>query len=800
MNELLIECLTIAAYPGATMESAPPDGPRNGNLNISDVLDVIQTDLDYADTNMAGYAPAGPVPRPDEFDPLIRARRQAEVEITEQPASKALRFRYECEGRSAGSIPGANSTADNKTFPSVRVVGYQGPAVVVVSCVTKDPPYRPHPHNLVGKDGCKKGVCTVNLNVETMSVTFQNLGIQCVKKKDVEESLRLRESIRVDPFQTGFDHRLQPTTIDLNAVRLCFQVFVEGHKRDQYVVPLKPVISDAIYDKKSMCDLVIYKMSDCSASVAGGKDIILLCDKVTKDDIEVRFFEVRDNRLYWEAFGEFLPADVHKQVAICFKTPRYASLELESPVRAQIQLRRPSDKQCSEARPFTFTPLDSGRPFWSYKRAKTHVSLFHRLLSWETGDEPSAKRGASADGRRSAELTSAVLGDLPAPAPAAPAAAPAEVQPPLPPKRLHRVKRDTDCADYALPMPGQSRVEAPTKAEILLRRYTAPSPGGETSPGRGLLAADFNNGNYERVEQMALYAGVAPMASASEFDEANGIEEKKRKMARNSGRLQQYLADNLGSDQGPSVGRPFGDLGARPKVKAAAKRMKQIKPEPVDAPAASDPVFVPSSAGRGPTAAGGAAIVSPSGMSGGGIVQQTQYIRPGGAAGAEPIKAEYLYPVPGGPQYQGYRSPQHPAATPPPPPGAVSPGPPPPPPPAGQHQLFDMDAQRPVTSAANIELDLSQLNSADLNLLSFPSDLDANQQAIEGHLSSNLSQSLSFLEEGDAPPPPPPPPAAVAVAPRPEPAGQDEPQDVQMDSFTRNTISELEFLNQLSKR
>lgn len=46
------------------------------------------------------------------------------------------------------------------------------------------------------------------------------------------------------------------------------------------------------------------------------------------DDIEVRFFEVRDNRLHWEAFGEFLPADVHKQVAICFKTPRYATLEV----------------------------------------------------------------------------------------------------------------------------------------------------------------------------------------------------------------------------------------------------------------------------------------------------------------------------------------------------------------------------------------------------------------------------------------------------------------------------------------
>lgn len=49
---------------------------------------------------------------------------QPYVEILEQPASKALRFRYECEGRSAGSIPGVNSTPENKTFPSIRVSVY----------------------------------------------------------------------------------------------------------------------------------------------------------------------------------------------------------------------------------------------------------------------------------------------------------------------------------------------------------------------------------------------------------------------------------------------------------------------------------------------------------------------------------------------------------------------------------------------------------------------------------------------------------------------------------------------------
>jgi len=69
-------------------------------------------------------------------------RKKPYVKITEQPAGKALRFRYECEGRSAGSIPGVNSTPENKTYPTIEIVGYKGRAVVVVSCVTKDTPYR----------------------------------------------------------------------------------------------------------------------------------------------------------------------------------------------------------------------------------------------------------------------------------------------------------------------------------------------------------------------------------------------------------------------------------------------------------------------------------------------------------------------------------------------------------------------------------------------------------------------------------------------------------------------------------
>lgn len=63
-------------------------------------------------------------------------------------------------------------------------------------------------------------------------------------------------------------------------MRLCFQVFLEGDVKGRFTVPLSPVVSDPIFDKKSMSDLVIAKLSDCTASVAGGKEIILLCEKV----------------------------------------------------------------------------------------------------------------------------------------------------------------------------------------------------------------------------------------------------------------------------------------------------------------------------------------------------------------------------------------------------------------------------------------------------------------------------------------------------------------------------------------
>ena len=66
-------------------------------------------------------APVGrrdPPPQPPRDPPRLI--------ITEQPKQRGMRFRYECEGRSAGSILGESSTEASKTLPAIEVGGRGG--------------------------------------------------------------------------------------------------------------------------------------------------------------------------------------------------------------------------------------------------------------------------------------------------------------------------------------------------------------------------------------------------------------------------------------------------------------------------------------------------------------------------------------------------------------------------------------------------------------------------------------------------------------------------------------------------
>ena len=145
---------------------------------------------------------------------------------------------------------------------------------------------------MVGKH-CLKGVCRVDVNETDMTAAFANVGIQCVKKKDVAASLKDRQNINVDPFKLGFNHINQP--MNLNAIRLCFQVFLRIPGRNPLVV--QPVVSAVIRDRKSHGDLNIVAISDNWSPVEGGKKILLFCEKVVRDDIQVHF-EYKDRCKY----------------------------------------------------------------------------------------------------------------------------------------------------------------------------------------------------------------------------------------------------------------------------------------------------------------------------------------------------------------------------------------------------------------------------------------------------------------------------------------------------------------------
>lgn len=99
-----------------------------------------------------------------------------------------------------------------------------------------------------------------------------------VSKFNVYTPLTVLNEFCFNEFAEGFSHASQASSIDLNAVRLCFQVFLKGPDRQH--IPIEPVVSDPIYDKKAMSDLVICKLSKPSSSVVGGEEIILLCEKV----------------------------------------------------------------------------------------------------------------------------------------------------------------------------------------------------------------------------------------------------------------------------------------------------------------------------------------------------------------------------------------------------------------------------------------------------------------------------------------------------------------------------------------
>nr|XP_032605011.1 nuclear factor NF-kappa-B p100 subunit isoform X2 [Taeniopygia guttata] len=316
----------------------------------------------------------------EQKEPLMETVEGPYLVIIEQPKQRGFRFRYGCEGPSHGGLPGASSEKGRKTYPTVKICNYTGMARIEVDLVTHSDPPRVHAHSLVGKQCNEAGNCVTIVGPKDMTAQFSNLGVLHVTKKNMMEIMkeklkqqkmrnRSRLLTEVELREIELEAKELKKVMDLSIVRLRFTAYLRDSSGN-FTLALQPVISDPIHDSKSpgASNLKISRMDKTAGSVRGGDEVYLLCDKVQKDDIEVRFYEDDENG--WQAFGDFSPTDVHKQYAIVFRTPPYHKPKIDRPVTVFLQLKRKRGGDVSDSKQFTYYPVVEDKEEVERKRKK----------------------------------------------------------------------------------------------------------------------------------------------------------------------------------------------------------------------------------------------------------------------------------------------------------------------------------------------------------------------------------------------------------------------------------------------
>ncbi|XP_022237843.1 nuclear factor NF-kappa-B p105 subunit-like [Limulus polyphemus] len=336
--------------------------------------------------------------------------RQPSLTITEQPADR-IRYRYKSEKGSHGGLTGKNSTASKRTYPTVKLEYFQrqhNEQVFIKATLYSVDELKPHVHKLMGKN-CKDGICMMELG-EDGTTSFVNLWILLIGKKEVpdilyqrkvESQLRLSGSTDLTDAEKVKLHEeaeQEAKDMDLNRVRICFEAFSKNPTVSDISYPIcQPKFSNNIANQKcpDVGELKIVRISKCSGVCTGNEEVFLLCEKVNKKDIKIRFYEEdSDGRLMWEDYGNFSENDVHHQVAIVFRTPAYKDCNIKEDVRVKLQLYRLKDSQYSESKDFQYTPAYD-REEIERKRRKITT---HQELQVHHDLDPSLQSGAGSSG------------------------------------------------------------------------------------------------------------------------------------------------------------------------------------------------------------------------------------------------------------------------------------------------------------------------------------------------------------------------------------------------------------------
>ncbi|XP_061393787.1 nuclear factor NF-kappa-B p110 subunit [Musca vetustissima] len=366
----------------AINHTAPGYNSDNNNMAVNYSFGTATVaPINFQQPTTAGGASSSYMPVKREYPATLR--------IVEQPVEK-FRFRYKSEMHGThGSLNGANSQRSTKTFPEIELCDYDQPAIIRCSLFQANRD-SPHSHQLVIRED-DHDICDPHeLNVSPdkgFYVEFKNMGIIHTAKKFIVEELLKKKRKRLQ-FELGRDNlttreqqelsiqtEREAKDMNLNQVRLCFEAFSVDSTNGRYTPIAAPVYSNTINNRKSAQtgELKITRLSIATGSATGGEDLILLVEKVNKKNIKVRFFEMNEDDLVWEAFASFRESDVHHQYAIVCRTPAYANKDIDKPVEVFIQLVRPSDDERSEPPVlFRYKPRDA---VTSRKRRRTCSSI-----------------------------------------------------------------------------------------------------------------------------------------------------------------------------------------------------------------------------------------------------------------------------------------------------------------------------------------------------------------------------------------------------------------------------------------
>ncbi|KAI6652168.1 Nuclear factor NF-kappa-B subunit [Oopsacas minuta] len=322
------------------------------------------------------------------------------VIISEQPKSQGYRFRYECEGYTHGGIPGEYSERGRKTHPTLLFNDYEG-RVIVVGYLVGDEGRCQHANSLVGRD-VHRGVMVRYGVVSSSSpkMLLGNISIQHCKKKLITQSAemqletrRLVEKIGVDALRsalassnlngTGSESALEElikkhlteedykeislgqerntsSPQNLSAVKLSLIIYTQHKVRGEFT-ELSRLTTHSIFDSQSVHSSSprICKINVSKGNPEGSDEILILCEKIQKNDIEVIFSEERDsvdNEIGWYQNIAITSNDVHHQYAVSIKTPSYTDINIKRTHTVFIRLRRLSDSLYSNPIEFYYEP------------------------------------------------------------------------------------------------------------------------------------------------------------------------------------------------------------------------------------------------------------------------------------------------------------------------------------------------------------------------------------------------------------------------------------------------------------